>query len=141
MLGEDLQPALDGYLEEAESEAGTLARSALLEYYDANWNTRGHEITDDPADNPYFRLIETARTLGKRVFALDAAAEFILFRYGEFPLGATVLLFLAVNRSFYGFLRRRRGWWFAVRAIPVHALYYVYSSAAFVWTWIRRKLG
>lgn len=89
MLGEDLQAELDRYLESAERDAGP-ARSALLEYYDATWNTRGHEVTEDPADNPYFRLIETARSHGKRVFALDAAADYILFRFGEFPLGAAV---------------------------------------------------
>jgi GT2 family glycosyltransferase len=53
----------------------------------------------------------------------------------------TVGGFLYVNRGFYGFLARRRGWLFAVRAIPLHALYYVYSSAAFVGTWLRQKLN
>lgn len=38
---------------------------------------------------------------------------------------------LALNRSFYGFLRKRRGWWFAVRAVPLHWLYYLYSVVAF----------
>lgn len=86
MLAEDLQPALDRYLTNGDAES----RALLLDYYRANWNTRGHEITTDPADNPYFRLIETARTLGKPIFALDTEASYILFRFGEFPLGATV---------------------------------------------------
>ena len=39
---------------------------------------------------------------------------------------------IALNHSFYRFLARRRGWIFAVRAIPLHLLYFVYSGAAFV---------
>lgn len=89
MLGEDLQKALDLYFERGGVNAGP-ARSTLLEYYGANWNTRGHEVTEDPADNPYFRLIEIARSLGIPVYALDAEADYILFRFGEFPLGAAV---------------------------------------------------
>jgi hypothetical protein len=86
MLPEDLQDVVDTYTSTRDGEE----RATLLDYYRANWNTRGHEITADPADNPYFRLIDVARGLGKPVYALDAETRYILFRFGEFPLGATV---------------------------------------------------
>lgn len=86
MLPEDLQEAVDAYL----STPGGEAKTTLLDYYSANWNTRGHEVTTDPQDNPYFRLIDAARGLGKPVYALDTETRYILFRFGEFPLGATV---------------------------------------------------
>jgi hypothetical protein len=90
MLPEDLQPTVDRYIAAASgSPAYHQSREKLLQYYAANWNTRGHEVTADPAGNPYFRLIELARSLHKRVYALDANPLFILFRFGEFPLGAT----------------------------------------------------
>lgn len=38
---------------------------------------------------------------------------------------------LALNRGFYDFLRRKRGFWFVVRAIPLHWLYYIESALAF----------
>lgn len=48
-----------------------------------------------------------------------------------------------LNRVFYGFLVRRRGWIFAARAVPVHFLYYFYSGLTFVacWTWFRLVRG
>lgn len=36
-----------------------------------------------------------------------------------------------LNRGLYGFLAANRGWWFAARAVPLHLLYFVYSTAAF----------
>ncbi|MFH1145027.1 MAG: glycosyltransferase [Candidatus Eisenbacteria bacterium] len=39
---------------------------------------------------------------------------------------------LALNASFYRFLRRRRGGWFALRAIPWHWFYHLYSSVGFM---------
>jgi GT2 family glycosyltransferase len=39
---------------------------------------------------------------------------------------------LLLNRDFYGFLLRSRGLWFTLRAIPLHWLYYFYSSVTFV---------
>ncbi len=38
---------------------------------------------------------------------------------------------LALNWRLYRFFRRQRGVWFAVRVVPWHWLYYVYSSIAF----------
>ncbi|MGH2460600.1 MAG: glycosyltransferase family 2 protein [Chloroflexota bacterium] len=40
---------------------------------------------------------------------------------------------LASNRALYGFLARRRGWFFLFRALPLHWLYFAYSALAFAW--------
>jgi GT2 family glycosyltransferase len=45
------------------------------------------------------------------------------------PLLAAPLLCL--NLSFYTLVRRKRGWLAAARVVPLHWLYYVYSSAVF----------
>jgi glycosyltransferase involved in cell wall biosynthesis len=42
------------------------------------------------------------------------------------------MLLVIVNRDVYAFFTRKRGWWFAARAIPMHWFYYFYSGAAFV---------
>jgi hypothetical protein len=99
MLPEDLQPLLDRYLASTDgSEGWEDARAALLRFYSRNWNTRGHEVTDDPADNPYFRLIDLARSSGKPVYALDTSELYVMFRYGEFPLGTATRDFVWASR-------------------------------------------
>ena len=45
---------------------------------------------------------------------------------------ALALLLLVVNRGLYRFLVRKRGSWFALRAVPMHWSYYLYGGAAFV---------
>ena len=44
---------------------------------------------------------------------------------------------IVLNREFYRFLGRTRGWLFTVRAVPMHLCYYFYSGVTFVvcWTW------
>ena len=37
---------------------------------------------------------------------------------------------IAINYAFYAFLARRRGLWFAIKAVPLHLLYFLYSGAA-----------
>lgn len=44
-------------------------------------------------------------------------------------MGAVAVV--ALNRGFYRFLVERRGWWFAVRAAPLHALHYLVSGIGF----------
>jgi hypothetical protein len=44
------------------------------------------------------------------------------------PLLLTILL----NLPFFRFLASRRGWWFALRSIPMHLLYFLYSGLAVV---------
>ncbi len=53
---------------------------------------------------------------------------------GTAPLLAFLIvwaLFVSQNGRFYAFLVRRQGMWFALRAIPVHWLYFIYSCAGF----------
>ncbi|HUP02231.1 MAG TPA: glycosyltransferase [Gemmatimonadota bacterium] len=44
---------------------------------------------------------------------------------------------LVGNRDVYRFFARRRGGWFALRAIPLHWLYYLYCAVAFGWGAVR----
>lgn len=47
---------------------------------------------------------------------------------------------LALNASFYRFLWRRRGAWFALRAVPWHWFYHLYSSVGFLLALARHLL-
>jgi glycosyltransferase involved in cell wall biosynthesis len=52
------------------------------------------------------------------------------------PVLAAMCL-LALNWQLYAFFARRRGWGFALSAIPWHWLYYVYNSVSFILgTWL-----
>lgn len=42
-----------------------------------------------------------------------------------------MLVLVALNWPTYEFFRRKRGWWFAVRAVLMHWLYYLYSGVTF----------
>lgn len=44
---------------------------------------------------------------------------------------ASLLTWLALNRRFYAYLAANRGWLFAARSVPMHALYYLYSMLSF----------
>ncbi len=46
---------------------------------------------------------------------------------------AIVLALVALNFDLYRFFFRKRGVWFTLRALPLHWLYYLYSSAAFAY--------
>jgi hypothetical protein len=46
--------------------------------------------------------------------------------------GALLLAIVAVNRRFYAFFTRQRGLLFALRVVPLHVLYYLYSGVALV---------
>jgi len=41
-----------------------------------------------------------------------------------------VLLTILLNLPLYGFFAARHGWWFAIRALPLHLLYFLYSGLA-----------
>jgi glycosyltransferase involved in cell wall biosynthesis len=54
------------------------------------------------------------------------------------PLMSVVALALAVtltviNLDFYRFFLRRSGWWFTLRVVPLHWLYFWYCGLSFVW--------
>jgi GT2 family glycosyltransferase len=57
-------------------------------------------------------------------------------------VGVPILLATVVflNRDLFGFLRRRKGLLFAAGALPLHVLYYLYSSATFVACWIEHHV-
>jgi glycosyltransferase involved in cell wall biosynthesis len=44
--------------------------------------------------------------------------------------GALLLAIVAMNRRFYAFFARERGLLFALRVVPLHVLYYLYSGVA-----------
>ena len=45
---------------------------------------------------------------------------------------ACLLAICWINREFYAFLKSRKGWLFAIAAVPLHILYFLYSGASFV---------
>jgi len=45
--------------------------------------------------------------------------------------GVCAIAVTLLNLSFYRFFYRLRGWWFAVKSIPCHWLYFIYSGLAF----------
>ncbi len=52
----------------------------------------------------------------------------------SFAAGTLLLAALTwLNAPLYRFFQRKRGWWFALRVIPWHWLYYAYSGLGFVW--------
>jgi glycosyltransferase involved in cell wall biosynthesis len=54
---------------------------------------------------------------------------------------AMVGVVVAMNAGFYRFFAKERGWWFAIRVVPMHLLYYVYSVTGFaVGTVTRRRV-
>ncbi len=46
---------------------------------------------------------------------------------------AALVSLLYLNRSLYRFFLEQRGLWFLLRVLPMHWLYYAYSSLAFAW--------
>lgn len=61
------------------------------------------------------------------IFAIPVAIAF-----GGAPLALLLgAMVLWLNRDFYGFLIRKRSWWFAARALPPHLLYMFYSGVGF----------
>jgi glycosyltransferase involved in cell wall biosynthesis len=44
----------------------------------------------------------------------------------------SLMITIALNHRFYRFLARKRGLWFAIRAVPLHLAYFLYSGASFV---------
>ena len=55
------------------------------------------------------------------------------------PCGAGILVAYA-NRKLFAFFRKQKGVGFAILATLFHQLYYLYSSAAFVWCWIEVRI-
>lgn len=51
----------------------------------------------------------------------------------------SALILLGLNRDLYQFFTRQRGWFFTLRAVPLHWLYYFYSAAAYLVTAVAPK--
>ncbi len=94
---------------------------------------------------PWSRLIleENARIYDLNLRTLDrisaalawvALASLVLSCFSRAFLPGAPLALLVVfllNRPFYGFLTKRRGYWFALRSFAMSVLYYLYSSCVF----------
>jgi len=61
------------------------------------------------------------------VFAIPVVAVVM----GALPALVPLSIVLGLNSGFYDFLASKRGWWFAVRAIPLHLVYMLYSGIGF----------
>jgi hypothetical protein len=86
MLTRDEQPLLDAYIRAADDSAEFKAAEAKLAgIFRDGWDKRFAK----PGDGHYWKLVQWARRHKMPVYALDAVADYNLFRYGEFPLGAT----------------------------------------------------
>lgn len=63
---------------------------------------------------------------------LAATLPLAIFHLGFLaPAGVAAAFLFIANRGFYGFLARLRGAGFALRAVPLHWLYYIYCGGAF----------
>lgn len=52
------------------------------------------------------------------------------------PAVGALAAIVILNRSLYGFFLRLRGIRFTAGAIPLHLLYYLYSTGSFAWVWL-----
>lgn len=87
MLPIDRQQALQTFLKaKANTKAFSVAEAGLFDLYRVSWRNRFGYV-ERPEDNHYFRLLKMAREMGKGAYAMDPGDEYIMFRYGEFPLG------------------------------------------------------
>lgn len=73
------------------------------------------------------------------VFLLSIFASFWQWRL-IFVALASLFLLIAVNKDFYRFFRRRKGWRFTMLVFPMHLLYFFYGSAAFAYGWFNVKI-
>jgi GT2 family glycosyltransferase len=103
---------------------------------------------------PWTRLIlETKRAPddlnlrdGQRVSAALVALALLavplaLFRVEAlFVTAAALLLVIFLNRSLYAFYLRHRGWRFAIGAVGLHLLYFIYGGLAYGWVLGERRL-
>ena len=53
---------------------------------------------------------------------------------------ACLFALIAVNRDFYKFFLKRKGFFFTLGVLPMHLLYFLYSSAAFAYSWLNVKI-
>lgn len=76
---------------------------------------------------------------GPTLAALLAAV--VLRALWPLAVAATAIAIIVLfNRRFYDFLRRQRGLWFAIRAVPLHLLYYVVNGFSAIFGWMLHHL-
>lgn len=109
--------------------------------------TPGSMIRTDIFDRaiPWTRLILSSRSmpadlnlqwphrLSTALWPLAVAALLAApWRPLALPVAAAAsLVAIILNAGFYRFLAARRGWWFALRAIPIHGLHFLCCAAGF----------
>lgn len=82
-------------------------------------------------------LVAVLMMAGPWMFATDRrVAGLAVATVARVAFALALAAVLTLNREFYGFLRRVRGGLFAARAVPLHLLYFLYSSATFAWCWL-----
>jgi cellulose synthase/poly-beta-1,6-N-acetylglucosamine synthase-like glycosyltransferase len=111
------------------------------------WNLVRTDIVDRAI--PWTRLIVRDRFMPsdlnlcwtQRVSSVLASGLAALVVLGLFWLSPLVwaaacallqVVIAALNLRFYRYLASKRGWWFALRAVPLHTAYHFYSAAAFL---------
>ena len=92
---------------------------------------RDHSLPDD-LNLKLAQRVSAALAYG--VLLALAAAPWRAFGMGTgtwlIVAAALLLAIVAINRRFYAFFARERGPWFALRVVPLHVLYYLYSGVA-----------
>jgi glycosyltransferase involved in cell wall biosynthesis len=81
-------------------------------------------------------LVWTALVLALAAIGSPDEWRWVLLATAALSLGALAWL----NREFCLWLARQRGLWFALGAFWLHGLYYAYSGATFVYTWLHHRL-
>lgn len=72
------------------------------------------------------------------VFLLSLAAITWKWKF-VFAALVSLLLVIGINKDFYLFFLRRKGFIFTLGVLPMHLLYFLYSTAAFLFSWINVK--
>lgn len=53
---------------------------------------------------------------------------------------ASLIALIAINSDFYKYFLKRKGFFFTLGVLPMHLLYFLYSSVAFVYSWFNVKI-
>jgi glycosyltransferase involved in cell wall biosynthesis len=65
----------------------------------------------------------------------------VFFKWWALFVGLfSLLLLFAINKEFYTFFLRQKGFWFTLFVFPMNLLYFGYSSLAFVYSWLDVKI-
>jgi GT2 family glycosyltransferase len=67
---------------------------------------------------------------------LLAALPFLPWQPGRLVAATALIGVIVLNRQFYGFLRRTRGFAFATACVPLHVLHFACAGLGFAYAWI-----